>query len=454
MWNRYWRACLAVPLSLMLSLSAAAQMVPGPQAPTGQQGAGQGNGNNGGMQAPTTGPTTPWGGSRQRLFAPQGGNGWNQPYASEGLTPGDDYRLGPGDSLSVHLWGGEIDLDHAVIVNPQGRVFLPRLGEVTASGQTPQQLEATLQKLVARRAAGMRVLVLLVQPRFIKVFASGQVDAPGVYVVPAETRLSEVLRLAGGITENGSLRQVAVSGSDGSDSKVDLYKFAYAGDLAQNPKLQAGDRVKVPLIGRRVAFLGQVIHPGLFELDDGDTAASLLDLAGGPSSAAAVAETTVWPGGLRGEPKPLQRLNLADRTGPPAKLADGDIVFIPSQRNPLETSVVYVYGSVGQPGAVPYRAGNRLSDYLNAAGGPTVTAWLPGVRITTAARHTQTEVRTVNAQDILYGGRFDLDPEVGVNDIVFVPESFITFRTFAEVSGLILSGVGLYGVFSNLFFRP
>jgi S-adenosylmethionine/arginine decarboxylase-like enzyme len=83
-----------------------------------------------------------------------------------------------------------------------------------------------------------------------------------------------------------------------------------------------------------------------------------------------------------------------------------------------------------------------------------VTAWLQAVRITTAARQTQTEVRTVNAHDILYGGRFDLDPEVGVNDIVFVPESFITFRTFAEVSGLILSGVGLYGVFSNLFFRP
>jgi protein involved in polysaccharide export with SLBB domain len=379
--------------------------------------------------------------------------GTNQPYASEGLTPGEDYQLGPGDGLSVHLWGGEADLDYPVTVNPQGRVFLPRLGEVRAAGMTPRELEAALQRVVTRRSAAMRVLVLLVQPRYIKVFASGQIASPGVYTIPAETRLSEVLRLAGGISENGSLRHVSVSHADNSASSVDLYKFAYGGELTQNPKLHAGDKVLVPMIARRVAMLGQVIRPGLFELTDGDTVASLLDLAGGPSSEAAVREATVWPGGLRGEPKPLQRMNLSERGETPAKLSDGDIVFIPSQRNLLESSVVYVYGSVGRPGTVAYRSGNRLSDYLNAAGGPSMTAWLHGVRVTKAARQQRTEVQTVNAYDILYGGRFDLDPEIGVNDIIFVPESFISFRTFNEVSGLILSGVGLFGVFSNLFFR-
>jgi protein involved in polysaccharide export with SLBB domain len=431
-----------------LILPAIAQTVPGQgwPAPTGV----------GAAAAPTTGP------GRQRPFSPQGGTGmlggmgalYNQPYASEGITPGDDYQLGPGDSLSVHLWGGDSDLDYPVVVNPQGRVFLPRLGEMRAAGLTPHELEGALQKLVGRRAPGMRVLVLLVQPRLIKVFASGQVGSPGVYTIPAETRLSEVLRVAGGISENGSLRQVAINKADGDVQAVDLYRFAYGGDLTQNPKLQAGDRVMVPMITRRVAMLGQVIRPGLFELTDADTVASLLDLAGGPSSEAAVREATVWPGGLRGEPQPLQRLNLAERDAKPSKLTDGDIVFIPSQRNLLESSVVYVYGSVGRPGAVPYRSGNRLSDYLNAAGGPTVTAWLQSVRVTRAARQQRTTVDSFNAYDILYGGRFDLDPEVGVNDIIFVPESFISFRTFSEVSGLILSGVGLFGVFSNLFFRP
>ena len=56
-----------------------------------------------------------------------------------------------------------------------------------------------------------------------------------------------------------------------------------------------------------------------------------------------------------------------------------------------------------------------------------------------------------NAHDILYNGRFDLDPEVGVNDIIFVPEAFLSFRNFSELSGLILSGVGLLGVVSGLF---
>lgn len=451
--QRRWRALVAAPLCLMVSLSALAQTVPqgGGQAPTGQ-GWGTQTGL-GALQAPTTGATSPWAAPRQRPLTTQTGLGPTQPYASEGLVPGEDYQLGPGDGLSVHLWGGDADMDYPVTVNPQGHVFLPRLGDVRAAGLTPRELEATLQRLVSRRSASMRVLVLLVQTRFIKVFASGQIASPGVYTIPAETRLSELLRYAGGIPENGSLRKVTIRHADLKEEAVDLYRFAYGGELNQNPKLHAGDRVMVPMIARRVALLGQVIRPGLFELTDGDTLSSLLELAGGPSSEAAIRDATVWPGGLRGEPHPLQRVNLAATPDKPAKLADGDIVFIPSQRNLLESSVVYVYGSVGRPGTVAYRSGNRLSDYLNAAGGPTVTAWLYGVRVTRAARLQRTDVLTYNAYDILYGGRFDLDPEIGVNDIIFVPESFLSFRTFNEVSGLILSGVGLFGVFSNLFFR-
>ncbi|MBC7543724.1 MAG: SLBB domain-containing protein [Candidatus Sericytochromatia bacterium] len=415
---RWLQATLVVPVCLLLALPAVAQAVPPVLATqTGQLGA---------ANAPRA----------RTLFGPQSGNSLNQPFASEGLTPGEDYQLGPGDGLSVHLWGGDSDLDYPVTINPQGKIYLPRLGEVRAAGTTPRALEGQLQQLISRRSAATRVMVMLVQPRYIKVFASGQVDSPGVYTIPAETRLSETLRLAGGVAENGSLRQVTVTAVDGSKRSVDLYQFAYAGDLTQNPKLRAGDRILVPMIVRRVAFLGQVVRPGLFELTEGDTVSSLLELAGGANREGALREATVWPGGLRGEPAALRQLNLADPKTAPSVLTDGDIVFIPSQRNPQETSVVYVYGSVSRPGAVPYRAGNRLSDYLNAAGGPAPSAWLQSVRITRAGRNARAEVQTANAYEILYNGRYDEDPLIGANDIVFVPESFFSFRNVGDLSGL------------------
>ena len=440
-----WQSMMVIPLCLLLGLPAVAQAVPPAglawPAPTGVAGVNA-------PAAPTGAGTTP---RTRTLFGPGGGAGLNQPFASEGLTPGEDYQLGPGDGLNVHLWGGDSDLDYAVTVTPQGGIYLPRMGAVKVSGSTPRELEEQLQEVISRRSPATRVMVQLVQPRYIKVFASGQVGAPGVYTVPAETRLSETLRLAGGVPENGALRQVAITSLDGTKRQVDLYRFAYGGEIAENPKLKAGDRIQVPMIGRRVAFLGQVVRPGLYELTDGDTVASLLELAGGSSSDAALREATVWPGGLRGDNVAMRRLDLSEAPAKPAVLADGDIVFVPAQRNLLESSVVYVYGSVGRPGAIAYRAGSRLSDYLNAAGGPTPTAWLQGVRITKAARHARADVQTVNAYDILYNGRFDEDPTVGVNDIVFVPESFLSFRTFNDLSGLILSSVGLVGVFQNLF---
>lgn len=388
---------------------------------------------------------------RTRNSFGQGQGGMLNGFAAEALIPSEDYVLGPGDLLTIHFWGGEANLDFPVTVNPQGKIYLSRLGEVRAAGQTPQQLEATLRKQLQARTADTQLLVLLTQPRLIKVFVTGQVFSPGVYTIPAETRVSEVLRIAGGITDNGSIRRIQLTGADRAERQLDLSRFAFGGDIESNPKVQAGDQLRIPLITRRIGLAGQVTRPGIYELADGDSLAQLLALAGGATGQAGLSEAVYWPGGLQGQPASLQRLNLAasDTVLPEPK--DGDILFVPAQRNPQDTNVVFVYGQVGRPGAVPYRAGAKLSDYLNAAGGPTPYSHLPGVRITRAARGEQAKVVEANAHDILYNGRFDLDPEVGPNDVIYVPESFFNFRNFSELSGLVLSGVGLVGVITGLF---
>src|SRR3954447_24913733 len=49
------------------------------------------------------------------------------------------YRIGPGDDLRVFVWQNQ-ELTTSVIVQPDGRVSLPLVRDLSAAGKTPTQL--------------------------------------------------------------------------------------------------------------------------------------------------------------------------------------------------------------------------------------------------------------------------------------------------------------------------
>src|SRR5262245_11351467 len=59
--------------------------------------------------------------------------------APTGVTPPPDYVIGPDDQLTIMFWR-EKDMSAEVIVRPDGKITLPLLNEVQASGLTPEQL--------------------------------------------------------------------------------------------------------------------------------------------------------------------------------------------------------------------------------------------------------------------------------------------------------------------------
>lgn len=381
----------------------------------------------------------------RRLFGP----GATSPrFAADSPLPKDDYRLGIGDALALHVTSPEGDFSYELTVTPQGDLFIPRIGQIPVMGRTVQQAEDRVNARIADREA--RGHLTLTAPRQIKVFATGQLEAPGVYTVGAETRLTEIIREAGGLSPNGSVRRVQITSGKGDKKTCDLYRFVFSGDLSHNPKLEAGDRVEIPLITSRVALTGQVARPGIYELTAEDKLTDLLRMAGGPTAEAGLAGATIWRGGLQQEKTPPEPLNLSQGTDK-INLKNGDVLFIPHRYTAEEENVVFVYGEVARPGAVPYRLGAKLSDYLIAAGGPTQEADLGGVRWT---GRNPSKLQVVNAHQILSDGRRDLDPQPQPGDVIFVPESFFVIRNFAEMSGLILGGATLLGLMVTLFLPP
>ena len=98
-----------------------------------------------------------------------------------------DYRIGPGDTLRVTVYGHE-DLSPTVVVQPGGAFVFPLLGSVQAAGSTPAALEAQLR---ARLAKGLirdpQVSVVVQDYRSQVVFAVGEVTRPGAYPLAGET---------------------------------------------------------------------------------------------------------------------------------------------------------------------------------------------------------------------------------------------------------------------------
>ena len=63
----------------------------------------------------------------------------------------NDYIIGDGDILDISVWGVR-DLSFAAIVRPDGKITVPGLGEVVATGKAPNQLQTEL-------AQGLKALV-------------------------------------------------------------------------------------------------------------------------------------------------------------------------------------------------------------------------------------------------------------------------------------------------------
>jgi protein involved in polysaccharide export with SLBB domain len=131
-------------------------------------------------------------------------------FAPLGDVPvGPDYQVGPGDHLTVTLWGsieGTFDLE----VNRSGELVLPKVGVVQVTGETLGQLPGLLKSQLGRVFKDFHINVNMGRLRMMKVYVVGQVTAPGDYNLTSLSTLINALSAAGGPTKDGSLRNVQI----------------------------------------------------------------------------------------------------------------------------------------------------------------------------------------------------------------------------------------------------
>ncbi|ACH38622.1 periplasmic polysaccharide biosynthesis/export protein [Citrifermentans bemidjiense Bem] len=206
------------------------------------------------------------------------------PFASQTDVPvGPDYIIGAGDRLILTVWGS-LNGTYKLDVSRSGDIVIPKVGAVKVGGQSYGQLPALLKNHIARIYKDFELNVNMGQLRLVKVYVVGEVASPGDYNISSLSTLIGALSEAGGPTKNGSLRNIQINRNGKLLETVDLYDFFLKGDKGKDIRLQPGDTVLVPVIGKVAGVAGNVRRPGIYELKGQTTLKDLLALAGGINS--------------------------------------------------------------------------------------------------------------------------------------------------------------------------
>ncbi|RKX62510.1 MAG: hypothetical protein DRP37_01345 [Thermodesulfobacteriota bacterium] len=160
----------------------------------------------------------------------------------------DEYIIGPTDILEIHVWR-EPDLSRTIPVRPDGKITLPLLNDVQASGLTSLELKAEIEKGLAKFVESPTVSVVVQEIHSKNIFVLGQVLSPGGYPLQQDLTVLQALSLAGGFAEWADKGDVVILRKEnGKQSRIKFdYKNVSKGKhLEENIVLQPGDTIIVP----------------------------------------------------------------------------------------------------------------------------------------------------------------------------------------------------------------
>jgi polysaccharide biosynthesis/export protein len=163
--------------------------------------------------------------------------------------PTDEFVIGPGDVLGINVWK-EQEMSRVVPVRSDGRISLPLIGELQASGQTARQLEAEITKRLKDYVADPAVTVVVQEIHSQKINVLGMVSHPGSFPLAKPMTVVDAIATAGGFRDFAKQKDVYVLRRDNS-GKQTRFPFNYKDVIKglhpeQNIELQSGDTVVVP----------------------------------------------------------------------------------------------------------------------------------------------------------------------------------------------------------------
>lgn len=357
----------------------------------------------------------------------------------------DDYLLGLGDQIIIQYYGAESE-DYNIEIDRNGSILLPKVGPINLNGLMLYEAQELIRSRVNSQLVGVNATVSIGKTKYINIFIAGNVEAPGVYSMPALSRVTHALYLAGGITDLGTYRNIQVKRGGKLIGKVDLYDFLINGDNSSDINLRSNDVILVGGSEKNLQITGAVKRTGIFELKGGEDAKTLISYAGGLAPGADT-EAVIYSSLTSDIPNKI--LDFSSKDG--FNFFDGDSIHfkfrastykkVNSSNYALQKSSairVNIQGEVNYPGTYLMAAGERISNLLERAGGPTESAFMDGAVFTREkvrqreafrARELAEEVR----RQVVSSSQTQSTNRLEVSDVEFITEQLENYTGIGRI---------------------
>ena len=238
-------------------------------------------------------------------------------------NPYNSYIIGPGDKVKVLFYGSPEYSKEYIILN-DGSISLPFIESISLEGETLSSASKLIEEKLSKEFISPKIFLSITKARPINISVIGEINNPGYYslqknikqlsieqgidLVPGLPTIVDVLKKAGGITRNSDLENIELTrklpksfSKSHQILKINLMKLLLEGDHSQNLFLFDGDVVKIARTDKtnvqqfqisnanlspssiKIFVIGEVINPGMHNLDAQTTLNEAIYAAGGIS---------------------------------------------------------------------------------------------------------------------------------------------------------------------------
>jgi polysaccharide biosynthesis/export protein len=160
-----------------------------------------------------------------------------------------DYKLHPGDRLTVGVYDDPKLLPQEITVTPDGKISYPMVGTILVGGKTLEQVRSEFELRLKKYISDPIAILMVTEVKGNVVYVIGQVTKPGAIEMNPTITVLQALSIAGGANPYAKLDGIIVIRSTGGAQRVLPFRYGQVSsgrDLQQNIDLESGDVVVVP----------------------------------------------------------------------------------------------------------------------------------------------------------------------------------------------------------------
>jgi len=363
-----------------------------------------------------------------------------------------DYTLTPGDVFTITITGGirsdgsvSNSQEYSVQLQKDYTLNMPVLGTVSVKGMGLPELRNYIIRRIKSMMPVQYVNIVLKAPAQFNVFIYGGVAMPGHIVANPLVSVIDAIAMAGGFKPGASYRKVELirkkqflqsdNENEGEEEnnqiryEIDISQFYAKADMEANPPLQPGDRIYIPQAENVAKIEGNIPYPGHYELIDGESLKTLINLAGGILPDTVTSRVDIMRISKEGKYVTTMVDYNKSKDFP---IQNGDVVHLHSNfiNNQFITIDGAVYGKPQDPKAtqnapdqplslqIPYLPGMTALQALEKVGGPTPFADHTRSHI---VRKEKGESIPLESEKLWLQKKESLNPELEPEDRIVIP---------------------------------